>query len=59
MSANITRTDVHKPPDRPSFEEIRLEVAKRRVEARSDAVKENLALLEQLSREIKNGDSYE
>jgi hypothetical protein len=46
-------------PDQPRLEDIRLEVAKRRVEARIDAVKENVALLEQLSREIKNGDSYE
>jgi hypothetical protein len=59
MSANIERTDVRKPPDQPSLEEIRLEVAKRRVEVRINAVKENTALLEQIAREIKNGDSYE
>jgi hypothetical protein len=47
------------PNPTPGLEDIRLEVAKRRVEARSIAVKENTALLEQLSREIKNGDSYE
>jgi len=40
-------------PDQPSLEDVRLEVARRRVEARIDAVKENLALLEQLAREIK------
>jgi hypothetical protein len=46
-------------PAQPSLEDIRLEVARRRVEARIDAVKENIALLEQFAREIKQGDSYE
>jgi hypothetical protein len=54
MSANIVRNDVPKP-DQPSLEDIRLEVAKRRVEARIHAVKENVALLEQIAREIKHG----
>jgi hypothetical protein len=46
-------------PDQPSFEDIRLEVARRRLEARNATVKENIALLEQLAREIKQGGSYE
>ena len=49
---------MHKP-DQPSLEDLRRDVARRMVEARSNAVKENLALLEQLAREIKQGDSYE
>lgn len=50
---------MHNPnPPIPSLEDIRLEVARRRVEARTDAVKENLALLEQLAREIKE-DAHE
>jgi len=57
-TANTVRTDVRKP-EQPSLEDIRLDVAKRRVEARIDAVKENVALLEQIAREIKHGDSYE
>jgi len=47
------------PSPTPRLEDIRLEVARRRVEARINAVKENVALLEQIAREIKNGDSYE
>jgi hypothetical protein len=43
-------------PTIPRLEDIRLEVAKRRVEARINAVKENTALLEQFAREIKHGD---
>jgi len=46
-------------PDQPNLEDIRLEVSRRRVEERSNAVKENLALLDQIAREIKQGDSYE
>jgi hypothetical protein len=47
------------PSPTPSLEDIRLEVAKRRAEARIAAAKENVALLEQFAREIKHGDSYE
>jgi len=46
-------------PSPPSLEDIRLAVARRRVDARDNAVKENLALLEQLAREIKQENSYE
>jgi hypothetical protein len=47
------------PSPTPSLEDIRLEVAKRRVEARISAVKENTALLEQFAREIKlEGNSH-
>jgi len=46
-------------PDQPSLEDIRLQVARRNVEVRRNAVKENIALLEQLARETKKGDSYE
>jgi ligand-binding sensor domain-containing protein len=46
-------------PTIPTLEDIRLQVARRQVEARSNAVKENLALLEQLVREVKQeGDYY-
>jgi hypothetical protein len=45
----------------PSLEDARLELARRRLEAVTAAVKENLALLEQLSREVRYGgrDDYE
>jgi hypothetical protein len=45
-------------PTIPTLEGIRLAVARRQVEARSNAVKENLALLEQLAREVKQENSY-
>jgi len=50
---------MQKPDQRPTLEDLRRDVARRMVEARSNAVKENLALLEQLSRELSNGGSYE
>ena len=45
----------------PSLEDARLELARRRYEAVAAAVKENLALLEQLSRQVRYGgrDDYE
>jgi hypothetical protein len=46
------------PSPTPSLEDIRLEVARRQVEARISAVKENTALLEQLARETKRENSY-
>jgi hypothetical protein len=45
-------------PDQPSLEDIRLEVARRQVEARANAVKENLALLEQIARETKRREVF-
>jgi hypothetical protein len=39
------------------LEAIRLEVTRRQLQERAAAVKENLALLERLAREIKQGDS--
>jgi len=50
---------MHKPDQSPILEDLRRDAARRMVEARSNAVKENLALLEQLAREIKQGDPYE
>jgi hypothetical protein len=47
------------PSPTPSLEDIRLQVARQRVEARINAVKENTALLEQFAREIKQeGNSH-
>jgi hypothetical protein len=56
--ANIEAMAMHRPPPTPNLEDLRLEVARRQVEARTSAVKENLALLEQFAREIKQGDFY-
>jgi len=51
---------MHKPDQSPTLEDFRRDVARRTVEARSNAVKENLALLEQLAREASNKEpSYE
>jgi len=54
-------TAMHKPGPNPSLEDARLELARRRYEAVRAAVKENLVLLEQLSREVRYGgrDDYE
>ena len=52
---------MHKPSPSPSLEDARLELARRRLEVVTAAVKENLALLEQLAREVRYGgrDDYE
>jgi hypothetical protein len=46
---------MHKPSLEDQLERARLEAAKRQVEARLTAVKENTAFLEQALQEVKRG----
>jgi hypothetical protein len=55
---NIAGDELNKP-EPISLEDIRLEDARRRLEAREAAVQENLQRLEEIAREIKQERSYE